>query len=181
MDLVSGRYYGKGAFRASINPNANFISGRNITRIFSLAHVQCKKDNGDILGNTFMAPIGGRINNSCAGKILGWSHEGKTQFRILTHGCPLLPPRAKYIFNSVWPRFFVTEDLDFCAIVLGKGGISPHWFFECMLAPFKWRDQGHLMVTKCNLEGLKFMYKTIIYISEGGFTQSIGFRSMAMW
>ena len=58
IDLVIGGYYGKESFRAIININAKFTSGRNITRIFRLAHVHCKKDNGEIMGNTFTSPIG---------------------------------------------------------------------------------------------------------------------------
>ena len=52
IDLVPGGDHGKGSFRASININAKIISGKNITRIFRLAHSQCKKYNGEIMGNT---------------------------------------------------------------------------------------------------------------------------------
>ena len=95
IDLVIGGDHGKEEFRSSININAIFTSGRNITIIFRLAHIQCKKDNGDILGNTVMASIGYRLNNICAGRFLGWTHEGKTQFIILPHGCTLPPPRGE--------------------------------------------------------------------------------------
>ena len=78
IDLVIGGDHGKGAFRAIININAKFTSGRNTTRIFRLAHVQCKKDNCENMGNTVMAPIGDRLKNICAGRFLGGTHEGKT-------------------------------------------------------------------------------------------------------
>ena len=91
IDLVIGGDYGKGLFRAIIEINSKFASERNITIIFRLAHFHCKKYTGDILVNTVMAPIGGRLNNICAGRFLGWTHEGKTQFIILTHGCTLPP------------------------------------------------------------------------------------------
>ena len=55
--LLIGRDHRKGAFRASIKINAKFTSGRNITRIFRLAHVECKKYNGDILGNLISLTI----------------------------------------------------------------------------------------------------------------------------
>ena len=95
IDLVIGGDHGNGVFRVSINTNAKFTSGRNITRIFRLAHVYCKKDNGDIMGNKIMAPIGDKLKNICAGSFLGWTNEGKTQFRIMPHGCPLPPPKEK--------------------------------------------------------------------------------------
>ena len=71
IDLVIGGDHGKGAFRASIKINEKNTIGRNITIIFRLAHVQCKKENGDIMGNTFMDPIGYRLKNICAGHFLG--------------------------------------------------------------------------------------------------------------
>ena len=39
IDLVIGGDHGKGAFIASININAGFTPGRNITRTFRLVHL----------------------------------------------------------------------------------------------------------------------------------------------
>ena len=103
-----GRYHGKGAFIASININAKFTLGRKITGIFRLVHVHFKKENGDILGNTFMSSIGDRLKNICDGCFLGCTHEDKKQFIILPHGCPLPPPRAKKICNTVRSNVLVT-------------------------------------------------------------------------
>ena len=71
IDLVIVGYHVKGAFRASVKIDSKFTSGRNTTKIFRLAHVQCNKDNGYILGNTFMAQIGDRLKNIYAGRFLG--------------------------------------------------------------------------------------------------------------
>ena len=120
--LVIGGYHGKGAFRVSIKINAKITSGRNINRIFRLALFQCKKYNGEIMGNTFMDTIGKRIKNICDGRFLGCTHEGRTQLIILPNGCNLPPPREKAIFSSVRPRVFVTGDLYTYAIVLGNSG-----------------------------------------------------------
>ena len=76
-DLVIDGDHRKGAFRASININTKFTSVSKITRIFRLAHIQCKKDNGEILGNVFMDPIGYRLKHICAGHFLFWTHESK--------------------------------------------------------------------------------------------------------
>ena len=79
------------------------------TRIFMIVHVQCEKDNGEILGNTFMASIGYRIKNIFYGLFLGWTHEGKTRFLILPRCCTLPPPREKqYAFQS--GRVFLSLD-----------------------------------------------------------------------
>ena len=127
IDLVIGEDHGNRAFRASININAKFTPGRNITRISSLAHFQRKKVNGENMGNTVMAPIGDRLYNIFALRFLCWTHQGKTQFGILPHGCHI-PPREKNMQFSK-AKYFSTVDLDLYAIVVGKEGISPHWFF----------------------------------------------------
>ena len=42
-----------------------------------------------------MVPIRDRLKNIYDGVFLGWAHEGKTKFIIMTRGCPLPPPRQK--------------------------------------------------------------------------------------
>ena len=133
--LVIGGYHGKGAFRVSIKINAKITSGRNINRISRLALFQCKKYNGEIMGNIFMDTIRKRIKNICDGRFLGCIHEGRTQFIILPNGCNLPPPRETKMFNAVRPRFFVAGDLDLYAIVLVKDITPLHWCFDCMLKP----------------------------------------------
>ena len=120
IDLVIGGDHGKGVLRASIKSNAKFTSGINITRIFKLAHFQCKKNNGDIMGNTLIFPIGYRLNNICNGQFLGWTNEGKTQFRVMPHGFPLPPPREKIICSSVRTLVFFTRDITVYAVLLRK-------------------------------------------------------------
>ena len=126
IEFLIGGDHRKGLFIASININAKFIPVRNITTIFRIVHFQCKKDNGEIMGNAVMAPIGYRLKNICACSFLGWTHEGKIQFIILPHVCTIPSPREKTICSSVRPRVFVTGDLAFYAIVIGKEGRSPH-------------------------------------------------------
>ena len=104
-----------------------------------------------------MYQIVGRLKNICDGIFLGYTHEVKTQFIILPHCFTLPPPRGKIICSSVRPHVFVNGDLYLYAIVLGKDGIFPHWCFDCMLASYKWRNQGHIMGTKWNFAGLKLM------------------------
>ena len=78
IDLAIVGDHGKGEFRASIKINEIFTPGRNITVIFRLTHVQRKKDNGDILGDTVIDPLYNRLKNICARQFIGWTHEGKT-------------------------------------------------------------------------------------------------------
>ena len=90
-----GGNHGKGEFRASIKINETFTSGRKITIIFRIAKLQYKKENGKIMGNTVTSQIWYRPKNTCAGRFLGQTHEGKTEFIILPHVCTLPPQRGK--------------------------------------------------------------------------------------
>ena len=103
IGLVIGGYHGNGAFRASIKLNAKCIPERNTTMISRIVKLHCKKENGEITGNTVMEPIGNRPKNISAGIFIGWKHEGKTQLIMMTHGCTLPPPRKKTICNAVRP------------------------------------------------------------------------------
>ena len=95
IDIVIVEYHGKGSFRTCIKLNEKCTSGRNIDIIFRLSHFQWKNNNGEILGETGMVPIRDRLKNIYDGVFLGWAHEGKTKFIIMTRGCPLPPPRQK--------------------------------------------------------------------------------------
>ena len=50
-----------------------------------------------------MASIEDRLKNICAGGFLGWTHDSKTQFRILPHVCTIPTPREKTIYSSFRP------------------------------------------------------------------------------
>ena len=95
IDLVICGYHRNGEFKAIININVKFTPGNKITIIFKITNIHCKKENIEILGNKIMYPIGDRPNNICARIFLGCSHEGNTQFQVLTHGCPIKLPREK--------------------------------------------------------------------------------------
>ena len=84
IDLVIGGYHGKEEFRESMNINEILISGRNITRIFRLSHVQCKKYRGDVLRKTVMDTIGYSLNNICSSIFL-------VEHMKVKHSLDLLP------------------------------------------------------------------------------------------
>ena len=103
-----------------------------------------------------MDPIGEILNNIYDERFIGWTHEGKIQFTIIPHGYNI-PTSRKKICSLFRPRVFVDVYLAFFAVVLGKEGSLPHWFFDCMFDQYKWKYQDHLLVNKCNLAGLKLM------------------------
>ena len=78
--------HGRGSFRARIKLNATFTSGRKMKRILSLAHVRCKKDNGEIMGNISMTPIWDRQKKSVLGVFLVGHMKVKHSLKF----CPMV-------------------------------------------------------------------------------------------
>ena len=125
IDLVIDVDHGKGEFIASIKLNAKNISGRNVIIVFRLSRFQCKKENDEILGNTDMVPIWDRINNIFAGIFLGWKCEGKTQFRILTHGFSYSTTKGKNNIKYIQDTRFCHWRPIFLCHIPWKGGSLP--------------------------------------------------------
>ena len=67
-----------------------------------------------------MSPIWERLNNICADSFLGCTHEGKTQFIIMTHGFTLTPQSEGGVFNAVGTFAFFTGELSLYSIIFGK-------------------------------------------------------------
>ena len=111
IELIIVVYHRKGSFRAIIDINGNFTPGRNTTIIFNLAHVQCKKDNGDIVRNIFMGPIGDRLKYICIGIFLGCTHEDKHTVSSSVIYFSYSTTKGKYIFIAFRPHFYFTGEL----------------------------------------------------------------------
>ena len=56
-----------------------------------------------------MNSIGNRLNNICDGNFIGWKNKVKTQFRIMTHGCPIPPPSQKQYATNTGNVFLSLE------------------------------------------------------------------------
>ena len=102
--LLIGRDHRKGEFRASIKINAKFTPGRNITRIFRLAHVEYKKYNGDILGNLISLTIMWRSYLQVRKwPVIHWWHWSKSQLKTgkpPNMGCQCLFNAATQIYAA---------------------------------------------------------------------------------
>ena len=93
-------------------------SSNNIERTSSVAYILCKKDNSDILKNTII-------------------DELQESFKLM------LDP-IKIDNHQVYIEYiYVTGDLAFLIILLGKDFSSPKWCFKCNLHPNAWLEHGY--------------------------------------
>ena len=96
-------------------------SSKNIKRKSSVAYISCKKDNGDILKNTII----GKLQES---------------FKLMLK-------TASIDNNQISvDNLYVTGDLEFLVILLGKGFSSPKWCFRYKLNPKVRLEHGHKLV-----------------------------------
>ena len=58
IDIITGGDHGAGAFRCPICIVLKFTDGTYVQTECSIAHIQCKKDNGVVLENTIIDPLG---------------------------------------------------------------------------------------------------------------------------
>ena len=85
-----------------------------------MGYILCKKDNGIILKNTIIKDLGDSINSL----------------------------NEEMIFNNQQlssSNIYVTGDLAFLVILLGKEHSSPHWCIKCQLTSKDWKLYNHTL------------------------------------
>lgn len=118
-------------------------------------HAQCKKDTYQVLKDTVAAPTNESLWNI--------RNAGK----VMTHQCAIYN-RPKTCFGNVHAtqgvelasckaELFMTGDLAFCSMVLGKENMAPHWCWRCDMIKQHWTDNvdGPRTGTKWTTDGLK--------------------------
>ena len=95
-----------------------------------MGYILYKKDNGIILKNTIIKDIGDSINS------LNESMSFNNQQLSISN-------------------IYVTGDLAFLVILLGKEHSSPHWCIKCQSPSKDWKLSNHTM----GVENLKLMFQ----------------------
>ena len=97
----------------------------NITIIIKVSQVQFKIYKYDNLDYIIMSLIRHRLKTVYIGNFHGWTLAGETQLLFLSQGEIIPSTEAKITFNFVIICVFVTIDLKFYSIVLGRELILP--------------------------------------------------------
>ena len=118
IDVVIGGDHGQGAFRFLMKLLFVMKSFKNVERESSVAYILCKKGNGEILKNKIIKKL---------------QDSFKLMLKII-----LIENHQVSIDN-----LYVTGDLTFLVILLGKFFSSPKWCFKYKLHPKIWLEHGH--------------------------------------
>ena len=135
IDIVVGGDHGQGAFRFPMKILYIMNNEKRYESIQPVGYILCKKDNGLILKNTIIKELGDSI------KLLNESISFNNQ---------QLSPS----------NIYVTGDLAFLVILLGKEHSSPHWCIKYKSPSKHWKLSNHFMGDKWSIETLKVMSKS---------------------
>jgi hypothetical protein len=151
IDLTISIDHGKGHSRATLNviPRWQLEDGSwcEDSHIFTLANARCKKDNTDIIRNTF-----GTLLNTELKQIREWGKlsvdEGSVQWGDPAHSTN---PSAKTIPVEI----FMAGDILFYAIALGKEGFATWWCNWCQLFKPEWQAVDHQVGIPWTMDALQ--------------------------
>ena len=129
--IAFGGDHGQGAFRALIKIIIRLKESagdkRKITRIVKTAHIDCKKDNGAIIKGTISTGMKDSVEKVAEGSL------------------ELVGGEAKFIDGrgAIAPKLYLSGDLAFYAMVLGKENSDTYHCPYCMLAKPEWQSDNH--------------------------------------
>ena len=58
-------------------------------------------------------------------------------------------------------NIYVTGDLAFLVILLGKEHSSPHWYIKCKSPPIDWKLFNHTIYDEWSIENLKITFQSV--------------------
>ena len=135
-----GGDHGKGKFRFVSKLILRLTNGKKICRVYPLGDISCRKDNGIILKNTIIPSLSVGINQveECS---LKFEFDQTTE----KWKCLSDDEYLKYaIVNfQVKPIVFLTGDIAFLNLILGKEDFNGDWCYLCDLYKSKWQSKCH--------------------------------------
>ena len=139
---MTGGDHGAGAFRCPIRIVLKFDDGSTSKYVHtdcSIAHIQCRKDNGNVLENTIIKPLGNGLKQLQALPFLlyfdadGELHIQQTIATVQQNENSIL------MSTNLW----ITGNLAYYVIMVGKEGSSGHWCYRCDLHKDTWKLHNH--------------------------------------
>ena len=151
IDIVVGGDHGQGVFRFLMNILYIMNDDTRHDSIQHMGYILCKKDNGIIFKNTIIKDLGDSI------KLLNES----------------------MLFNNQQlssSNIYVTGDLVFLVIWLGKEYVSPYWWIKCKSPAKHWKLYIHTIGDEWSIENLKIFFQ-----SGEKSTESLGIKEEPYW
>lgn len=112
-----------------------------LVRIYPLADVKCRKDNGEIFKGTIKDNLATAINRVEHGKAqFKQNDDGKWECKIIDPGHADFEKESDLICEVT---AFMIGDLKFLSMMLGKENFDTYWCYLCMLSHADWQKYGH--------------------------------------
>ena len=121
------------------------VDGKYYVDIYSLADVHCKKDTGELLNNTIMDLMVNGMNEIAAGKLIFNEivhEEGDMELKEYKVELVETVDEASSTGVIKNPRSYLTGDLAFLSIMLGKENFEGWWCNFCKGYRPNWQQKG---------------------------------------
>ena len=135
IDVTVGGYHGQGAFRFPMKLLFIIKSAKNVERESSVVYILCKQDNGDILKNTIVNKL-------------------QDLFKLMIETISIDNHQLSI------DNLYVTGDLAFLVILLGKEFSSPKWCFKCKVNPKIWLEHEYKIGEDWTINALRLVSKS---------------------
>ena len=123
------------------------VTGQYYVDVYSLADVACKKDNAIILNATVMGPMVEGMNDIAFGKLIfGKTLHEEGGITVGEYNVDLVQLVNQNASTGmvVNPKSYLTGDLAFLTVVLGKEGFEGWWCNFCKGYRTNWQTKGAL-------------------------------------
>ena len=151
--------------------------------IYPLADVKCKKDSGFLLQNAILPKIDGGVNRVVSSQVKFTEQDGKRSSVLvgLTYN-----EATNLQMQPLWyctPESFISGDLAFLCMIMGKEGYEGDWCYLCDLFHTDWQELNHKLGTEWTTQGIETRHTENVqskakWTHKGGVKERPYFRSV---
>ena len=154
VHVCHGGDHGKDKFRFTTKLIVKMKNGKYYEVIFPLADIKCSKDSGTVIKNTILDKIDSGINSVATSRV-EFTHENGTWHSSLAEANVDTESHPDLGHNCCTPETFISGDLAFLCMIVGKEGYEGDWCYLCDLFHTHWQQQDHNVGVEWTTESLK--------------------------
>ena len=148
----------RGRFRATGKVTIRTKDNKEYSRQYSVADVDCRKDSSKVLSNTVMKPLVKGMNDIATGTLffaLEEDDDGKKRYNVELKQDTDNETNMKPDIEPIKPMSFLTGDLAFLSIMLGRETFSGWWCMYCMLFKPEWQEKPDTVIQGLKIADLR--------------------------
>ena len=160
VDVIAGGDHGCGAFVAGAKVVVTFSDKSSVYFDVSVAEVLCRKDNAEVLEKTILTELTKGLKTMAENEMHIIRKKNGDYDCVFGKMCDVAATleEGDIIVKALKVHLYVTGDLAFYAMVLGKEGMSGHWCHLCKISRKDFDNlamEGELWTTKAMIETAK--------------------------